>query len=83
MTAEHNIDSSQEDLLNVFRNAGIITVSVGVGRAHEDYLPSKLLEIAGNESRVFEARNFSNLNAITDGLLGVIEDSASIALEGL
>ena len=83
MTAEHNIDSSQEDLLNVFRKAGIITVSVGVGRAYEDYLPSKLLEIAGNESRVFEARNFSNLNAITDGLLGVIEDSASIALEGL
>ena len=82
MTAEHNIDSSQENHFNVFRNAGIITVSVGVGRKNVDYFPSKLLEIAGNKSRVFEASDFSNLDAITDGLLGVIEDSASTALEG-
>ena len=66
-------------LLSIFRNLGIITVGVGVGSG---YNPGALQFIAGTNSRVFEASDFSNLNEITAGLVGVIESSSTGSLEG-
>ena len=62
-----------------FRNAGIVTISVGVGTAT---VPDQLLEIAGNESRLFLIGDYRNLNNITPGLVTIIEYEATIDLEG-
>ena len=61
------------------RDLGIITIAVGVGDGYEY---SKLLEVAGNESQIFEATDYSSLGNITEGLLSIITDSATIVLEG-
>ena len=61
-----------------FRDAGIVTIGVGVGRANVDYSPSKILEIAGDQSRVFEVTGFSELDEITAELEDIIENAGKI-----
>jgi len=65
-------------LINLYRDLGIITVSVGVGQSGAEYTPSKLLEIAGDESRVFEAENFTNLDGLTTDLQQLIQDAGKV-----
>ena len=60
------------------RDNNITIFAVGVGTG---FRRKTLREIAVNESAIFEATDFSNLNMITDNLVEVIEEEAS-SLEG-
>ena len=62
-----------------YRDNNIAILAVGVGTG---FNRNKLREIAVNESAIFEATDFSNLNMITDNLVEVIEEEASSSLEG-
>ena len=61
------------------RDNCIVTVSIGIG---SNYANETLLDIAGNESRVFEISKHSNLNNITVSLLRLIEETAANNIEG-
>ena len=62
-----------------YRDAGIVTVSVGVGSMTKY---DTLLDVAGNESRLFSVSTYTDLNSITGGLVNIIESSATTSLEG-